>query len=377
MYPTADQRNHITRVQLLLLFLALTAAIATGLAIFSSISALLSLVRAATDGLLLPLLLSLITAFLLEPLVRLVEREKIGRTASIFIVYLLVTLLFTGIIGWLLPHWQDMWSSLQRDIPRYTARLIDFLRQLQEALHSRFSFLDSYDLPARVRVTAETLVADILVATPKSALRVGSLLLLVPLFSFFFLRDGQRILRACISLAPNRHFEMVHDLFYLVGRQMAQFIRGRVIEAFIVGLVVAAGLSCTDIRYVFFLGLFAGVTNLIPYIGPLIGMIPGLLIALVDLGLGPQFLWIFIVYFLIAQVIVDGFILIPILISRVSDLHPLLVIIAIIMGGKLYGVLGMIIGVPVASAVKIAILEIHHYRRTFALPEAVEAERPG
>jgi len=197
---------------------------------------------------------------------------------------------------------------------------------------------------------------------PKSALRLGSLFILVPLFSFFFLRDGHRILRACIALAPNRYFEMAHDLSYLISRQLAQFIRGRIIEAFIVGLVVTVGL--------------AGVTNLIPYIGPLVGMVPGILIALVDLGMGGQFWWIVIVYFLIAQVLVDNFILIPVLISRVSNLHPLWVFLAIIMGGKLYGVLGMIIGVPVASVIKIIILEVRHYRRAFALPDAaIETDR--
>jgi len=79
-----------------------------------------------------------------------------------------------------------------------------------------------------------------------------------------------------------------------------------------------------------------------------------------------------------SQVIVDNFILIPILISRVSNLHPLWVILAIIMGGQLYGVLGMIIGVPVASTIKIALLEIRHYRSTFALPDTTpETDRPS
>ena len=68
------------------------------------------------------------------------------------------------------------------------------------------------------------------------------------------------------------------------------------------------GLSLTDIRYAPFLGIFAGLTNLVPYIGPLVGMVPGLLVALVDLGLGAQFWWILIVYLVIAQVIVDNFI---------------------------------------------------------------------
>lgn len=361
--------SKFSRPQLLLFYIVLTAAIASGLAIFSSASTVISLFQTATAGLFLPFLLSLILSFLLEPAVRFIEGRRISRTTSIFIIYLLifVMLFLAGI--WFIPQWQEMWSSLKTDLPRYTAGLIEFLKEGQANLNNHFPFIASYDLPARTRTFAEQLLSQILVQTPKSALRLGSLLVLVPLLSFFFLRDGHRIMRATVALTPNRYFEMVHDLFYLVSRQMAHFIRGRLLEAFIVGVIVTAGLSITDIRYAPILGLVAGITNLVPYIGPIVGMIPGILIALIDLGMGGQFWWIVTVYILIAQVLVDNFILIPVLISRVANLHPLWVILAIIMGGKLYGVLGMIIGVPVASIIKIAILEIRHYRSTFAISE--------
>jgi putative permease len=365
MAPKQDQ----TRVHLLLLFLALTAGIAAGLSIFSSASTVISLIQTATTGLFVPILLSLIVTFLLDPMVTFVERENLSRTPSIFLIYLLIAALLLLALTWASPYWQDMWNSLRTDLPRYTSKFIALLREGQATLLDRFPYIAYYDLPGRARTLAEQLLAQILVETPKKALRIGSLLILVPLFSFFFLRDGSRILRLCVALTPNRYFEMVHDLSYLITRQMAQFIRGRILEAFIVGLVVTFGLSLTDIHYAPLLGLVAGVSNLVPYIGPIIGMVPGILVAMVDLGVGGQFWWIIIVYILIAQVIVDNFILIPILISRVSNLHPLWVILAIIMGGKLYGVLGMIIGVPVVSTIKIALLEIRHYRSTFTLPE--------
>jgi putative permease len=371
-------RKNLTRAQLILLYLALTAAIATGLAIYSSVSTLFALLAGATEGLLLPLLLALIVTFLLAPMVNFVERDGISRTTGIFVIYFLVTALLALLASWFLPHWLEMYGSLRTDLPRYLGRFLGLFKDIQTGLQTHFPFIAHYDLAGKTRNIADHLLSQILVETPKSAFRIGSLLVLVPLFTFFFLRDGHRIMRSCISLVPNRHYEMAHEMSYFVSRQLAHFIRGRILEAFIVGLVVAAGLSCTDIRYAPLLGVFAGVTNLIPYVGPIVGMVPGILIALVDLGMGAQFWWIVIVYLLIAQILVDNFILIPVLISRVSDLHPLWVIFAIIMGGKVYGVLGMIIGVPVASIFKIFILEIRYYRRTFSLPEApLEPERPS
>jgi len=358
-----------TRGQVAMSFIVLTFAIAGGLSIYSSATSLIGLWRTASSVLFLPLLLSLVLAFLLDPLVTLLEKF-FTRTGSIFILYiLLLGLVFLVSIG-LAPHWQSFWENMGTDFPRYTSQITSALRSLMDTLHERYPTIASYELPTKFRGWAEQMMSAVLSETPQSAMKVGGLMIIVPLFTFFFLRDGRAIMRACVALTPNRHFEMARDLSHMISRQLSQFVRGRIIEALIVGVVVTVGLSCTDIRYAPVLGIFAGVTNLIPYIGPIIGMVPGILIAFVDLGMGGQFWWIVILYILIAQVLIDNFILIPILISRVSNLHPLLVFFAIIVGGKLYGVIGMIIGVPIVSVIKIVLLEIRTYRRTFRLPES-------
>ena len=356
----------MNRAQVAVLYLVLTTAIASGITIYSSATTITALLKTATAGLFLPILLSLIVSFLLDPAVQFFESERVSRTFSIFIVYLLISILvffLMLIIG--PPNWKGMMQALKADFPRYISRAIEYLSGLLEMTREHFPIVREYDIAERLRVTSQAVFGLILKETPRSALRIGSLLLLVPLFSFFFLRDSRRIMRSLISLTPNRYFEMVLDIYAHVSWQLAHFIRGRILEALIIGIVVWLGLSLTDIRYAPILAIIAGITNLVPYIGPIIGMIPGLIIALVDLGLGAQFWWILCVYILIAQIILDNFILIPILISKVSNLHPLWVILAIIMGGKLYGVLGMIIGVPIASIINIIIFEIRRYRRTF------------
>ncbi len=357
--PTGRAKN-------LVLYLVLSAGIATGITIFSSATTVVDWIETATSGLFLPVLISLIVTFLLDPLVQIFERSQISRTSSIFAVYAILLTFFIILLTLIgPPNWQSMLDALRADFPRYISRVLEYLNSLLASLHNQFPYLENYDISGKVRQWAQEFLGLILLETPRSALRIGSLFLLVPLFSFFFLRDSRRIMRSLISLTPNRYFEMVLDIYDHVSWQLAHFIRGRILEALLIGIVVWFGLSLTDIRYAPLLGVIAGVTNLVPYIGPIVGMIPGLVIALVDLGVGPQFWWIFCVYLLIAQVILDNFILIPILISRVSNLHPLWVILAIVMGGKLYGVLGMIIGVPIASVIKIAIIEIRHYRSSF------------
>lgn len=355
-----------SRAQVAVLYLVLTTAIASGITIYSSASTVTSLLRTATSGLFLPLLLAMIVAFLLDPLVNFLENRGLNRTLGIFIIYLLLSaasLFLMLVIG--LPNWRGMILALKADVPRYISFAITYVENFLALAQQHFPFITHYNLENHLRDFSQTIIGLVLMQTPRSAIRIGSLLVLVPLFSFFFLRDSRRIMRALISLTPNRYFEMVLDIYAHISYQLSNFIRGRVIEAIIVGLVVWVGLSLTDIRYAPILGLVAGISNLVPYVGPIFGMLPGIIIALVDLGVGPQFWWILCVYILIAQVIVDNMILIPIMISKVSNLHPLWVILAIIMGGKLYGVLGMIIGVPIASIINIIILEIRQYRRTF------------
>ncbi len=359
-------QNNMSRAQVAVLYLVLTTSIASGIAIYSSASIITGLLKTATVDLFLPMLISLIVSFLLDPTVQFFEGKKINRTLSIFIVYFLVfalVFLLLLIIG--PPNWKGMMQALQADFPRYVSGAIVYLSGLLATAQQHFPFITHYDIVERLSSVSQSFFGLILKETPRSAMRIGSLLLLVPLFSFFFLRDSRRIMRSLISLSPNRYFEMVLDIYANVSWQLAHFIRGRILEALIIGMVVWMGLSLTDIRYAPILAVVAGASNLIPYIGPIIGMIPGLVIALVDLGMGGQFWWILCVYFLIAQVIIDNFILIPILISKVSNLHPLWVILAIVMGGKLYGVLGMIIGVPIASIINIIIISIHQYRRSF------------
>lgn len=376
MSAATSQRRGWTRGQVLLAFLVLTTSIASGLAIYSSATSLTNLSRTAFSVLFMPLFLAFVLSFLLAPWVKFFEKSGLGRSPSIFLVYLILLAIGSFLILSFSPNWHSLWNNLGMDLPRYADKLTGYIKDFLDLVHERFPQIRSYDLSAKITLWTQQILSATLARTPGSALKVGGLIILVPLFTFFFLRDGRKILRAFVSLTPNRHFEMVHDLSFLVSRQLAQFIRGRILEALIIGLVVGFGLSLVDIRYAPVLGIFAGVTNLIPYIGPIIGMVPGILIAFVDFGLGGEFWWTVILYILIAQVLIDNFILIPILISRVSNLHPLLVFFAIIVGGKLYGVIGMIIGVPIVSIIKMILLEVRMYRRTFRLPEsALETER--
>ena len=164
-------------------------------------------------------------------------------------------------------------------------------------------------------------------------------------------------------LVPNSVFEMVLDLQYQINRQLGQFIRARFLEASIVGLVTFLGLSLISFPFAFLLGGFAALTNLIPYIGPIIGAIPAVIIALVN-NYETWDLSFLIGVYLIAQLI-DAGILVPILVARIVNLHPVTVVLLIILGGQFMGILGMIISIPLANALKVTALAVYEHITQF------------
>jgi putative permease len=158
-------------------------------------------------------------------------------------------------------------------------------------------------------------------------------------------------------MVPNNLFEMALNLHHQLNDQMGAFIRARFIEAAIVGIVVWLGLQISGFPYASLLGLFAGITNLIPYLGPLIGAVPAVLIVLISpdavmtASTGLNLIILTSIYFF-AQ-LVDILFVIPLLVAKVVNLHPVTVIIVIIVGSQVMGILGMVISIPVASAIKL------------------------
>lgn len=140
---------------------------------------------------------------------------------------------------------------------------------------------------------------------------------------------------------------------------MGGFIRARFLEAGIVGLIIWVGLWLTHFPYAALLALFAAFTNLIPYFGPIIGVVPAIVISLIN-GSSPFDLFLVSLPYLIAQV-VDIFVIIPLVVAKIVDLHPITVVVSFIVGAQLLGVLGMIIAIPIASALKVTLYTFYRH----------------
>jgi predicted PurR-regulated permease PerM len=167
---------------------------------------------------------------------------------------------------------------------------------------------------------------------------------------------------------PNRYFEVSYWVIRKISIQLGRFVRGWILDAFLVGFLSALGLSILGINNSVSIGVIAGIGHLIPYFGPIIGGIPAIIISVVqfgDLSMLPSI----IIMFLIIYTIDNGFIQ-PNVFSKSTDFHPIVIIVLIIAGSSLMGVIGMLLAIPTATVVKTAAKEIYNGYKNYKIIKA-------
>ena len=310
----------------------------------------------AIDYMLAAFVSAFVVNYLLSPIVNALERRGVERRIAILIPFLSMGFLIGLSIYSLLPLVSEQFSHLETQLPKYQIELAGLLSDAE----SRFKgFAKIYNFNVSQTVNAWMLAKTSQISSVLPSVISGSIsvLVLTPFFAYFMLQDGRSLSRSVLSMVPNDLFEVALNLQHQLNAQMGGFIRARFLEAAIVGFVVGAGLQIAGFPYATLLGVFAGITNLIPYLGPIIGAVPAFLIALIsqDAMMTPSMglnLFIITAIYFLGQ-LVDVVFIIPFVVARIVNLHPVTVVIVIIVGSQVMGILGMMISIPVASAIKL------------------------
>ena len=270
---------------------------------------------------------------------------------------------FLSLLGFLLfhslPFLSEQFTKLQEEFPKYIERISVLMSGWQNHLESNFNFVQDFNLSDKFTQLLSSLGGAFLQDLPSTLTQSFTILLLAPFFAFFMMKSRLGLTRSLYPLVPNHVFEMFLSLHYKINKQIGVFIRGRILEAFIVGLIVGTGLILLDFPFAILLGIFASVTNLVPYIGPIIGSIPVLLVALANDYETTQIIIVMSLFFFTQ--IIDSMVLVPILLARIVNLHPLTVIVIIIAGAQFMGIMGMIISIPIANALKVSVMAVYQH----------------
>jgi predicted PurR-regulated permease PerM len=247
--------------------------------------------------------------------------------------------------------------------------LRDVLAAYQPVLVKHLPMFEGLDLADELNQRVKAWTTELLQHTPALVGTVVSgmtNIVIVPIVAFFFLSEGRSIKRATIELVPNRYFEMVLNLIYRIDQQLGGYIRGLVLSVIIVSLLSITGLWTIGLRDYLVVGTLAGLSNVIPYLGPIIGIAAGILATLLQHGsLGVGVLLPVVAVFLIVQ-IVDNVFIQPVVVAKSVNLHPLIVIFVVLVGNHLFGPIGMLLAVPFTAVTKVSAQTIYHGLRSYS-----------
>lgn len=261
-------------------------------------------------------------------------------------------------------------SSLMALKSAYDVSLLPWLQSAQASLEEILPMLKGRDWIQAANQYLQNVVTILLKETPGL---VGQLLsgltlfIIVPFALFFFLAEGRTIKRAIIEQVPNRYFELILNLLHRIDRQLGSYMRGMVLSVIIVSLLSSTGLYIIGLEHFLVIGLLAGLANVIPYMGPAIGIIAGVVAAVLQYSaLSFGVVIPVIIVFVIVQ-LVDNVFVAPMVVGRSVNLHPLLVIFAVFVGSELFGAVGMLLAVPTTAVIKVSVRTIYEGWRGYSV----------
>ncbi|HEY4293555.1 AI-2E family transporter [Luteibacter sp.] len=305
---------------------------------------------------LMPFALAAMLAYLGDPLADRLQRLGMGRTWAVSIVFTVITLVVIGVLLLLIPLIQTQFENLSENLPRY----VDWVRNtalpwIQAKLRLDPNVFDSDRLLATIREHigsvggfAATAVAKVTQSGMGVVLWLTNAVL-IPVVAFYLLRDWDTMMAYIQRMLPRAIEPTVVRLARESDQVLGAFVRGQLLVMLALGLFYGLGLTLAGISIGPLIGMVAGLLSFVPYLGFMIGFVAALIAALVQYGDWTHVILVAVV-FTIGQLL-EGYVLVPRLVGGKIGLHPVAVIFAVLAGGHLFGFLGVLLALPAASVV--------------------------
>lgn len=312
----------------------------------------------------LMLTMSLVLTMVLKPPVDYFENNNIPRPAGILTMYVIIggVVFFTFINIYPIVVFQlSSLSSLMN-----SEHLSALLKQMAASISDKVPFIKAGVIVAKLN----SLLPELTKAAEDSltsALSLVASLIIVPFITFFLLNDYYKMQKALIENVPNRYFEMALNVVHSLDSQISKYIRGVCIDSAAVTIMYIFAYQIMGIQYAIVLGLIGGITNVIPLAGPIIGAVPVMIVSIIQFGDFRMIAPIVIATVLVRQV--DDIFVQPNLYGKLLNMHPLTIMIVILLGGKLLGILGMVLAIPIYTVVTVAARETNWGLKNYRITE--------
>lgn len=331
------------------------------------IAALLALVW-IFNAILAPFVIGMAVAYFLDPVCNRLQRLGLTRTLATLVVTLLFVASVVALLAVLVPLVASELAQLASRLPTFVdlvhARLMELSQMLETSVDS--AILDRVrdavvGSEARLSSWAASVVRDVL-SGGVALFNVVSLLLISPIVAFYMLRDWHRLLAEVDSLLPPAYAETIREQLREVDRTLSGFVRGVGTVCLVLGAFYAIGLTLLGLNFGIVIGVTAGLVSFVPFVGATLGFIASVGMAMLQFD-GYLMVLAVAAIFLVGQFI-EGNILHPTLVGERVGLHPVWVIFALLAGGLLFGLVGVLIAVPIAAVSGVGVrFAVGQYRR--------------
>lgn len=323
-----------------------------------------------------PLLLAVVFYYMFVPMVDWLEKHNISRLLGAIISIVILLSLMTLGVGIAIPIIIEQIVKFANSLPYVVNNFVNLLEQYS-ASHEFQTYYTQ--IVSWVNSSLSTIVNQIgttLGSTLQGITNILSTLsnvfiaiMTFPMILFFLLTDGHKFKKSFLTVLPNNTRTDVNTILRQINSKVGGYIKGRLIVSSLIGVYFFIVYSLLDIDFAFVLALLAGLLSLIPYIGAIIALIPVLIIVI---PISPVTTLLVLIFWALGQVL-DGNILGPFIIGRNLEMHPLTILIILLGSGAVFGIIGMLLGIPVFAVLKYIFIFIFEkvkkrYETHFGIP---------
>ncbi|MGE7023400.1 AI-2E family transporter [Solibacillus cecembensis] len=355
----------------LFFFLVIMLLLGVIIFVYDKISFIFAPLQVLLNVIILPGVLGVILYYLLRPALKLLVKWNVPRSLGILILYIVVAGFITLLALLVFPFLRDQFTSLVQDFPIYfmsaAESVVSFLNNsrindyFQTVNFSYDEFLMDFqdDLVVTVKETMTNIASGVASGITGFVSTITGILLslvIVPFIAFYLLYEGEKLPKFVLKIFPPRMRKGVGEVLHDMDKQISSYIQGQILVSFCIGVMMTIGFTIIGLDYALLLGFIAMITSVVPYLGPAIAATPAAIIAIVH---SPLMLVYLIIVWTIVQLI-EGKFISPQIMGKSLSIHPITIIFVLLTAGSLFGVPGVVLGLPGYALIKV--LVTHAYR---------------
>ena len=309
----------------------------------------------AMGQILAPLLISIVLAYVMQGLIKLMRTYRLPSSLAIVTTFLLFLGGFGGLLFFVIPRvWRQL-RNLFNELPNMLNHTQDILTGLPIEYPALISqgqintWIES--LNADAGQIGQWLLSFSLAQLP-TLVTMAVYMVLVPILVFFILKDQNTIIQWCWSFLPDKR-PLISGIAAEMDVHMAKYIRGKVVEIIVVGIATYAVFAAYELNYAVLLAFLVGLSVIVPYLGIMVVTLPILIIGYLQFGWSETYFYLIAWHSLLQAL--DGFVFVPLLFSEAVNLHPIAIITAVLVFGSWWGIGGVFFAIPLATLIKVLI----------------------